>query len=68
MGDVFIMHPDLNGRALQEAEARLATRRAELTRVIAMIVAASDAERRGLVHRCASLRSEITVLELLTDA
>lgn len=62
------MHHDLTCRVLQEAKARLATRRAELARVTAMIVATSDAERRSIVHRCASLRAEITTLELLNDA
>jgi hypothetical protein len=62
------MATDLFGRAKLEAKAKLAAKRAELARVNAMIIAASDVERRALVHRGSGLRAEISTLEMLTSA
>lgn len=54
-------------RTVHEAETRLATARAELARINAMIIAASDVERRHLVNRGSSVRAEIITLEVLTS-
>ncbi len=54
-------------RSKRETEATLAKKRAELARVNAMFISASDIERRQLVNRGSGLRAEISTLELLAS-
>jgi hypothetical protein len=54
-------------RTMHETEARLAAARAELARINAMIIAASDVERRQLIGCGSKLREEIMTLEMMTS-